>query len=208
MPQTVPKRPTKGPAEATVARNRRLDSSRSTSRAIETSSTLSMRACRPRKERGGALEGALPFPHRRDEEGRRAGVRPAATARRRVPRATGRTRTPARNYPSRGGICANSSVLLTMIVQHQNEDAEQAEHHDLDDDMRRPEHRQQRRFRVAQPMRRRRWRSSRSSSGAPPALKNCGRSVSRLGLCAANRPKLGLRRARAKRRFLTDELSS
>ena len=50
MPQTVPNRPTKGPAEATVARNRRFDSSRSTSREIDTSSTLSMRACSPMKE--------------------------------------------------------------------------------------------------------------------------------------------------------------
>ncbi len=53
MPQTVPNRPTKGADEATVARNNRLDSSRSTSRAIETSSTLSRRACRPRKEAAG-----------------------------------------------------------------------------------------------------------------------------------------------------------
>ena len=44
MPNTVPNRPMNGPAEAIVARTRRFDSSRSTSRAIETSSTLSMRA--------------------------------------------------------------------------------------------------------------------------------------------------------------------
>src|SRR5271157_1715250 len=50
MPKTVPKRPMNGPAEATVAKTKRLDSSRSTSRAIETSRTLSMRACNPRNE--------------------------------------------------------------------------------------------------------------------------------------------------------------
>src|ERR1700720_4985529 len=50
MPQTVPNRPMKGPAEATVASTRRLDSSFSTSRAIETSRTFSMRACRPMKD--------------------------------------------------------------------------------------------------------------------------------------------------------------
>src|SRR5271165_6050310 len=50
MPNTVPKRPMNGPAEATVASTRRFDSSRSTSRAIETSSTLSMRAWSPRNE--------------------------------------------------------------------------------------------------------------------------------------------------------------
>src|ERR1700744_2648386 len=50
MPNTVPNRPMNGPAEAMVARTRRFDSSRSTSRAIETSRTLSMRAGRPRNE--------------------------------------------------------------------------------------------------------------------------------------------------------------
>ena len=44
IPQTVPNRPMKGPAEATVASTRRLDSSFSTSREIETSRTFSMRA--------------------------------------------------------------------------------------------------------------------------------------------------------------------
>ena len=53
MPQTVPNRPTNGPAEATVARNSRFDSSRSTSREIDTSSTLSRRACRPANEAAG-----------------------------------------------------------------------------------------------------------------------------------------------------------
>ena len=49
MPHTVPKRPTKGPAEATDASTRSCDSRRSTSRAIVTSSTFSIRACRPIK---------------------------------------------------------------------------------------------------------------------------------------------------------------
>ena len=53
MPQTVPNRPTKGPAEPTVARTSRRLSSRSTSRAMVTSITFSMRICRPAKERAG-----------------------------------------------------------------------------------------------------------------------------------------------------------
>ena len=50
MPHTVPNRPTKGAVDATVASTIRLDSSFSTSRAIDTSSTFSRRACRPMKE--------------------------------------------------------------------------------------------------------------------------------------------------------------
>src|SRR5229473_1042733 len=49
MPQTVPNRPTKGPAEPTVASTRSRRSSRSTSR---------------------AMERALPFAHGGDETGR------------------------------------------------------------------------------------------------------------------------------------------
>ena len=49
MPQTVPNRPTKGPAEATEASTSNWDSSRSTSRAMVTSSTFSIRACNPMK---------------------------------------------------------------------------------------------------------------------------------------------------------------
>ncbi len=51
MPQTVPNRPTNGPAEPTVASTRSLRSSRSTSRAMETFITFSIRICRPAKER-------------------------------------------------------------------------------------------------------------------------------------------------------------
>ena len=54
MPHTVPNRPTNGPAEPTVARNRSRRSSRSVSRAMVTSSTLSMRVCRPIGERAPA----------------------------------------------------------------------------------------------------------------------------------------------------------
>ena len=52
MPQTVPNRPMKGPAEPTVARTSRCRSSRATSRWMVTSMTFSMRICRPAKERG------------------------------------------------------------------------------------------------------------------------------------------------------------
>src|SRR5207248_5207278 len=51
MPQTVPNRPTKGPAEPTVASTRSRRSSRSTSRAIETFITFSIRICSPAMER-------------------------------------------------------------------------------------------------------------------------------------------------------------
>src|ERR1700740_3158326 len=51
MPQTVPNRPTNGPAEPTVASTSRRRSSRSTSRAIDTFITFSIRICRPAKER-------------------------------------------------------------------------------------------------------------------------------------------------------------
>ena len=44
-----------------------------------------------------------------------------STARCRAPRATGRTRTPARNSPSRCGTCWNRRVLSKMIVQHHRE---------------------------------------------------------------------------------------
>src|ERR1700759_5346051 len=51
MPQTVPNRPTNGPAEPTVASTSNLRSSRSTSRAIDTFITFSIRICSPAKER-------------------------------------------------------------------------------------------------------------------------------------------------------------
>src|SRR6266576_1500712 len=51
MPQTVPNRPTKGPAEPTVARTRSRRSSRSISRAIETFITFSIRICSPANDR-------------------------------------------------------------------------------------------------------------------------------------------------------------
>jgi hypothetical protein len=51
MPQTVPNRPMKGPAEPTVASTSSRRSSRSISRAMVTSITFSMRICSPAKER-------------------------------------------------------------------------------------------------------------------------------------------------------------
>src|SRR5947207_7013050 len=51
MPQTVPNRPTKGPAEPTVASTSNRRSSRSISRAMDTFITFSIRICRPAKER-------------------------------------------------------------------------------------------------------------------------------------------------------------
>ena len=51
MPQTVPNRPMNGPAEPTVASTKSRRSRRSTSRAIVTSITFSMRICSPANER-------------------------------------------------------------------------------------------------------------------------------------------------------------
>src|SRR6516164_11358117 len=51
MPATVPNRPMNGPAEPTVAKTRSRRSICSTSRAIATSMTFSMRICRPASER-------------------------------------------------------------------------------------------------------------------------------------------------------------
>src|SRR5450755_1361160 len=51
MPQTVPNRPTKGPAEPTVASTKSRRSSRSISLEIETFMTFSIRIWRPAKER-------------------------------------------------------------------------------------------------------------------------------------------------------------
>ena len=51
MPQTVPNRPIKGPAEPTVAKTNSRRSSRSTSRAMVTSITFSIRICKPANER-------------------------------------------------------------------------------------------------------------------------------------------------------------
>src|ERR1700709_2841712 len=51
MPQTVPNRPTKGPAEPTVASTNSRRSSRSISREIETFMTFSIRICSPAKDR-------------------------------------------------------------------------------------------------------------------------------------------------------------
>ena len=51
MPQTVPNRPMKGADEPMVASTRSLDSSRSTSRWMVTSTTLSMRWLSPITER-------------------------------------------------------------------------------------------------------------------------------------------------------------
>src|ERR1700712_398210 len=51
MPQTVPNRPTNGPAEPTVANTSNRRSSRSISREIDTFITFSIRICRPAKDR-------------------------------------------------------------------------------------------------------------------------------------------------------------
>ena len=70
MPQTVPNSPTKGPAEPTVASTSRRRSSRSISRVMVTSITLSIRCLQAGEGPRLALEAALPFAHRRDEQRR------------------------------------------------------------------------------------------------------------------------------------------
>ena len=54
MPQTVPNSPMNGADDPTVARNRSRRSSRSDSRSMVTSSTLSMRVCNPSGDRAPA----------------------------------------------------------------------------------------------------------------------------------------------------------
>ena len=75
MPQTVPNRPTNGAGRADGCQKHRRRSSRSTSRWMVTSITLSMRMLqageRPSVRR---FEAALPFAHRGDEQSGHAGV--------------------------------------------------------------------------------------------------------------------------------------
>ena len=71
-----------------------------------------------------SLKRTLPLAHRRDEQrSRRRSSGRCDSVSGRVPRATAPTRRPARSSPSPGGTRENSSVLLTMMVQLQNEAA-------------------------------------------------------------------------------------
>src|SRR5450432_3243978 len=122
IPQTVPNRPTNGPAEATVARNSRFDSSRSTSRAIDTSSTFSRRACRPMNEEAALWNERF---HSRIADTNRLAT-PVLLCVESWPYSSS-SDWPDQNTCSKRSIdplnLANSRVLLTMIVQHQNEES-------------------------------------------------------------------------------------
>ena len=110
-----------GPAEATVAEPGGSTSSRSTSRAIETSRTLSMRAWRPRNRTRGLLERALPFPHRRHKQRRRARV--VRLTRERSVELFERLARPEDllEILHLGSEFVKQAGLVEMIVQHQSE---------------------------------------------------------------------------------------
>jgi len=106
MPQTVPNRPTNGPARADGRQHQSRRSSRSISRAMETFMTFSIRICRPAKERAWLSNERF---HSRIAATKQAAIdcvglpdRRAIKVLDRIPR----TRTPARNGPSRAW-CAN-----------------------------------------------------------------------------------------------------
>ena len=68
MPQIVPNRPMKGPAEPTVASTSSRRSMCSISRAMATSMTFSMRICSPASERAWPSKLRLPFAHGGDKQ--------------------------------------------------------------------------------------------------------------------------------------------
>ena len=147
MPQTVPNRPTKGLAEATLARNSRFgfepfDFARD--RHVEHLVDARVQA----GERGGrGLKRALPLAHRRDEQARRAGIGPL---RQRPVELLERLAGPENLLEAlhRAPELGEQQRLVDDDGPAPERGREQAEHDDLDHDMRRPKHRQQRGFRV------------------------------------------------------------
>ena len=141
MPHTVPNRPTKGAAEATEASTEERVRAARISRAMDTSSTFSMRACRPMKRRARVCERALPLAH----------------GRRRTPRAmplVGRAPTACRRSSSSElpdqKVSSNRSMPFSNLRIEQvlvdddrpgpQRGGDQADHHRLHDEMGGPEH--------------------------------------------------------------------
>ena len=143
MPQTVPNRPMKGPAEPTVASTRSRRSRRSTSRAMVTSMTFSMRICRPAKERDLALEAAFPLPHGRHEQGRhrvgRLGGQRAIELLQRL------TRPESLLESVHGTLGAGEQhELVDRDGPDPDRADQQPDHHEFDDPVRLPEQREKR----------------------------------------------------------------
>ena len=146
MPNTVPNRPMNGPAEATVASTSRFDSSRSTSRAIETSRTLSMRACRPRKEPAACWNERF---HSRMAATNSAAAPLFGLARQRGVELLQRLAGPEHLLEILHLVAefAEKASLVEDDRPAPQGGEKEAEHHRLDDDVGRPEHRQDARVR-------------------------------------------------------------
>ena len=124
-----------------MARNNRLNSSRSTSCAMETSSTLSRRACRPRKEASGSGTSAS---IRASPRRTGCGAEPAAApAIRRAPERLARPENLLETV-HRAPELGEQQSLVDDDRPTPERGGQQPDHDDLDDDMRRPEHREQR----------------------------------------------------------------
>ena len=111
MPQTVPNRPTNGPAEATVARNSRLDFEPfdlARDRNVEHFLDARVQAHEARPPRSGTSASIRAWRRRRGWRRRRSA---APTAGHRAPRATGRTRTSARSGPSSAELAEEQSLV-------------------------------------------------------------------------------------------------
>ena len=120
-----------------------MDSSRSTSRWMVTSSTLSMRWDRPANDAAGALEGALPLAHGGDEHRGHAGGRPVAEhAVELLQRLAGPEHLLEVVHRLAGA--REQQRLVDDDRPAPDRGGEQAEHHELDDEMRAPEHRPER----------------------------------------------------------------
>ena len=124
MPQTVPNRPTNGPAEATVARNRRfefepLDLARD--RDVEHLVDARVQAAKRGGRRSGTSASTRASPRRTAPPRRNCRLLRQRGVKL-LERLAGPERS-ARTLHLARGIWRNSSVLSTMMVQHQNEAA-------------------------------------------------------------------------------------
>ena len=140
MPNTVPNRPMNGPAEAMVARTRRfelepLDLARD--RDVQNLVDARVKAAKGARR---LLERALPFPHRRHEQRRRAGI--VRLVRERSVEFFQRLAGPEDlleilhfilEFVKQAGLVENDRPAPQRSE-------EEAEHHRLDDDVGRPEH--------------------------------------------------------------------
>ena len=146
MPHTVPNSPTNGPAEATVARNSRLDFEPfdlARDGNVEHFVDAGVQAAKRGRR---VLERALPFAHGGDEQRRRGGVR---LLRQLAIEFFERLAGPEHLLEAvhLGTKPPEQQRLVDDDRPGPERGGEQPDHHDLDDGMRRPEHRQQGCFR-------------------------------------------------------------